>query len=163
MTGAERQHCVDSPLACYYAGAPALRPRCTLTATVRLGAVVLCAPCNAARSTLGKANAQSRYQQAGSSTSWAGLPPPTNKHVPPTRTWLPLSPEPTRPGHPGPRSEPSSASHAKAHNNALRAHPYMSQRSRLRAHPLMSQRIGLRAHIDMSQQGPRVDSPRLRG
>jgi hypothetical protein len=54
MTGAQRQHSVDSPLACYYAGDPALRPRCTLTATVRLGAVVLCASCNAARSTLGK-------------------------------------------------------------------------------------------------------------
>jgi hypothetical protein len=38
----------------YYAGDPAGRPRCTLTATIQLGAVVLCASCNAARSTLGK-------------------------------------------------------------------------------------------------------------
>ena len=54
MTGAERQHSVDSPLACYYAGDPALRPRCTLTATIRLGTVALCPSCNAARSSLGK-------------------------------------------------------------------------------------------------------------
>ena len=39
---------------CYYAGDPARRPSCTLTATVRLGTVALCASCNAARSSLGK-------------------------------------------------------------------------------------------------------------
>src|SRR5674476_1376012 len=54
MTGAECQHSVDSVLACYYAGDPVRRPRCTLTATVQVGAVALCASCNAARSTLGK-------------------------------------------------------------------------------------------------------------
>jgi hypothetical protein len=54
MTGAKRQHSVDTALACYYAGDPARRPRCTLTATVQVGAVALCASCNAARSTLGK-------------------------------------------------------------------------------------------------------------
>ena len=54
MTGAERQHSVDTALACYYAGDPARRRRCTLTATVQVGAVALCAACNAARSTLGK-------------------------------------------------------------------------------------------------------------
>jgi hypothetical protein len=39
---------------CHYAGDPAARPACTLTATVRIGAVALCASCNTARSTLGK-------------------------------------------------------------------------------------------------------------
>ena len=39
---------------CYYAGDPTRRPACTLTATVRLGAVALCASCNTTRSTLGK-------------------------------------------------------------------------------------------------------------
>ena len=58
MTGAERQHSVDSPLACYYAGDPDRRPRCTAAATVRVGAVVLCASCNAARSSLGKGQRQ---------------------------------------------------------------------------------------------------------
>jgi hypothetical protein len=45
---------VDTALACHYADDPARRPRCTLTATIQLGAVTLCASCNAARSTLGK-------------------------------------------------------------------------------------------------------------
>ena len=45
---------LDSPLACYYADDPTGRPRCTLTATIQLGAVTLCASCNAQRSTLGK-------------------------------------------------------------------------------------------------------------
>ena len=49
-----RQRPVDSPRRCHYADDPALRPRCTLTATVRYGAVALCPSCNAARSTLGK-------------------------------------------------------------------------------------------------------------
>lgn len=54
MISPGRQQPVDTALACHYADDPALRPRCTLTATVRLGAVALCASCNAARSTLGK-------------------------------------------------------------------------------------------------------------
>ncbi len=54
MTSPGRQQPVDTPLACYYADDPARRPRCTLTATVQLGAVALCPSCNAARSTLGK-------------------------------------------------------------------------------------------------------------
>ena len=54
MTTPRSQQPVDSPLACYYADDPTTRPRCTLTATVQLGAVVLCASCNALRSTLGK-------------------------------------------------------------------------------------------------------------
>ena len=51
-----RQRGPDTPaaVACHYAGDPALRPRCTLTAEVRLGPVALCGPCAAARSTLGK-------------------------------------------------------------------------------------------------------------
>ena len=49
-----RQPPVDSPRRCHYAADPALRPRCTLTATLRYGAVALCPSCNAARSTLGK-------------------------------------------------------------------------------------------------------------
>jgi hypothetical protein len=50
----ERQRPVDSQLLCHYADDPAARPRCTLTAAVRYGAVALCPSCNAARSTLGK-------------------------------------------------------------------------------------------------------------
>ena len=51
-----RQRGPDTPaaVACYYAGDPALRPHCTLTAEVRLGPVALCGSCAAARSTLGK-------------------------------------------------------------------------------------------------------------
>ena len=49
-----RQPPVDRPRRCHYAGDPAARPGCTLTATVRYGAVALCPSCNAARSTLGK-------------------------------------------------------------------------------------------------------------
>ena len=55
-----RQRPVDSPRRCHYADDPALRPRCTLTATVRYGAVALCQSCNAARSTLGKGQAPVR-------------------------------------------------------------------------------------------------------
>ena len=55
-----RQRPVDSPRRCHYADDPALRPRCTLTATVRYGAVALCPSCNAARSTLGKGQAPVR-------------------------------------------------------------------------------------------------------
>ena len=54
MTSSRRQQSVDTARLCYYAGDPARRPACTLTATIRLGNVVLCASCNAARSTLGK-------------------------------------------------------------------------------------------------------------
>jgi hypothetical protein len=49
-----RQQPVDSPRRCDYATDPAARPWCTLTATLRYGAVALCPSCNAARSTLGK-------------------------------------------------------------------------------------------------------------
>jgi hypothetical protein len=52
-----RQRPVESPRRCHYAEDPALRPRCTLTATLRYGAVALCASCNAARSTVGKGQA----------------------------------------------------------------------------------------------------------
>jgi len=54
VTSPGRQQPVDAALACYYADDPARRPRCTLTATIQLGAVTLCESCNAARSTLGK-------------------------------------------------------------------------------------------------------------
>jgi hypothetical protein len=54
VTSPRRQQPVDTPLICYYAGDPARRPACTLTASVRLGAVALCASCNTTRSTLGK-------------------------------------------------------------------------------------------------------------
>jgi len=54
MTSPRRQQPVDTPKVCYYAGDPTRRPACTLTATIRLGAVTLCASCNAARSSLGK-------------------------------------------------------------------------------------------------------------
>jgi hypothetical protein len=43
-----------SAVRCYYAAYPAARPHCTLTATIRLGAVTLCPSCHARRSTLGK-------------------------------------------------------------------------------------------------------------
>ena len=49
-----RQPPVDSPRRCHYADDPAHRPGCTLTATLRYGAVALCPSCKAARSTLGK-------------------------------------------------------------------------------------------------------------
>jgi len=54
VTNPHRQRPVDTPQACYYAGDPAHRPACTLTATIQLGTVALCESCNAARSTLGK-------------------------------------------------------------------------------------------------------------
>jgi hypothetical protein len=43
-----------SAVRCYYASDPAARPHCTLTATIRLGAVTMCLSCHARRSTLGK-------------------------------------------------------------------------------------------------------------
>ena len=55
-----RQRPVDSPRRCHYADDPALRPWCTLTATLRYGAVALCPSCNAARSTHGKGQAPVR-------------------------------------------------------------------------------------------------------
>jgi hypothetical protein len=54
MTSPRRQQPIDSARLCYYADDPTGRPRCTLTATIQIGAVMLCASCNAARSTLGK-------------------------------------------------------------------------------------------------------------
>ena len=54
MTTTGRQQPVDTALLCYYADDPTGRPRCTLTATIQLGAVRLCPSCDAARSTLGK-------------------------------------------------------------------------------------------------------------
>jgi hypothetical protein len=54
VTSPRRQQTVDTARPCYYADDPARRPGCTLTATIRLGTVALCASCNAARSTLGK-------------------------------------------------------------------------------------------------------------
>jgi hypothetical protein len=54
MTSPRRQRPVDTARPCHYADDPARRPRCTLTATIQIGAVALCASCNAARSTLGK-------------------------------------------------------------------------------------------------------------
>jgi hypothetical protein len=51
-----RQVSVDirGPVRCHYAGEPARRPDCTLTAEVRFGATALCGSCARARSTLGK-------------------------------------------------------------------------------------------------------------
>jgi len=54
VTSPRSQQPVDTPVVCYYAGDPSRRPGCTLTASVRLGAVALCPSCNTTRSTLGK-------------------------------------------------------------------------------------------------------------
>ena len=54
MTSLNCQQPVDTAVACHYIDDPARRPRCTLTATIQIGAVALCPSCNAARSTLGK-------------------------------------------------------------------------------------------------------------
>ncbi len=54
MTSSHCQQPVDSALPCHYINDPTRRPRCTLTATIQIGAIALCASCNAARSTLGK-------------------------------------------------------------------------------------------------------------
>jgi len=54
VTSPGRQRPVDTPRACYYADDLVRRPRCTLTATIQLGATALCPSCNTARSTLGK-------------------------------------------------------------------------------------------------------------
>jgi hypothetical protein len=57
VTSPRCQRSVDTAEACCYAADPARRPECTLTATIRLGNIALCASCNAARSTLGKGQA----------------------------------------------------------------------------------------------------------
>jgi len=57
VTSPGRQRPVDTARACYYADDPVRRPRCTLTASVQLGAVALCPFCNTARSSLGKGQA----------------------------------------------------------------------------------------------------------
>lgn len=54
MTPPKRQGTVDGPVACYYADDPVRRPRCTLTAVVRYGAMALCPACQTQRSTVGK-------------------------------------------------------------------------------------------------------------
>jgi hypothetical protein len=43
-----------NPVRCHYAGDPARRPHCALTAQIALGPVALCGSCAGARSTLGK-------------------------------------------------------------------------------------------------------------
>jgi hypothetical protein len=48
------QPILDTPVQCHYAGDPARRPHCTLTAEVRIGQAALCGSCARARSTLGK-------------------------------------------------------------------------------------------------------------
>jgi len=58
-TPAPASRCQDSvdiqeAVRCHYAGDPARRPDCTLTAEVRFGATALCGSCALARSTLGK-------------------------------------------------------------------------------------------------------------
>jgi hypothetical protein len=56
LTASRRQRGPDTraAVACYYAGDPALRPHCTVTAEITLGPVPLCRSCGRARSTLGK-------------------------------------------------------------------------------------------------------------
>lgn len=48
---------LDTPVLCYYAAEPVRRPHCVLTARVRFGVTGLCAPCAAARSSIGKGTA----------------------------------------------------------------------------------------------------------
>ncbi len=55
MTSPNRQRSVDTAVPCYYAGDPANRPQCTLTATVAFGTITLCPSCQTRRSSLGKA------------------------------------------------------------------------------------------------------------
>ena len=54
MTGRGRQRGVDSALRCPHATDPVLRPRCTVTATVRVGSIALCSSCQSRRSTVAK-------------------------------------------------------------------------------------------------------------
>ena len=93
-----------------------------------------------------RANARSSYQQGRSSTSWAGLQPPTSRHARPKPPWPPPSPEPARPGRPGRPSEPSSASHVKAHNNTSRASAGKSTKPATRASTHESTKRATRAH-----------------
>lgn len=54
MTGQGRQRGVDTALRCQHAADPVLRPRCTVTATVRVGPIPLCSSCHRRRSSVGK-------------------------------------------------------------------------------------------------------------
>lgn len=54
MTCSSCQQRVDTAVPCHYIDDPVRRPRCTLTATIQIGAIALCGSCNVARSTLGK-------------------------------------------------------------------------------------------------------------
>lgn len=54
MSTTPRQGPLDAAVACHYADDPTRRPQCTLTATIRYGAVALCPSCQRRRSTLGK-------------------------------------------------------------------------------------------------------------
>jgi hypothetical protein len=127
MTSQDRQPFVDSPRLCHYADDPARRPRCTAAATVQLGAIMLCSSCNTARSTLGKGQTPVPLP-AGPAFDVLGWVATAHQHVraPPTPPLPQPSPEPAKPEHHGRPSEPNSASHAKAHNNASRAHRLMS-------------------------------------
>jgi hypothetical protein len=49
-----RQRGIDGPVRCHYADDPAIRPDCSLTATVRYGDLALCPSCRSRRSTVGK-------------------------------------------------------------------------------------------------------------
>ena len=60
MTSPHRQQPVDAARPCCYADDPVHRPLCLLTATIRFGAIALCASCNADRSTVGKGQAPVR-------------------------------------------------------------------------------------------------------
>lgn len=57
MSTRRRQQSVDTPVRCFYADDPTRRPDCSLTATVRLGVIALCPPCQARASTIGKGEA----------------------------------------------------------------------------------------------------------
>jgi len=54
MTGPGRQRGVDSAVRCLHAADPFLRPRCTVTATIRVGPIALCSSCHKRRSSAGK-------------------------------------------------------------------------------------------------------------
>lgn len=53
-TGRGRQQGVDNAVRCQHATDPVLRPRCTVTATIRVGPVALCSSCHSRRSSVGK-------------------------------------------------------------------------------------------------------------
>ena len=138
-----RQRPVESPRRCHYAEDPALRPRCTLTATLRYGAVALCASCNAARSTVGKGQAPvplpagpafdvlgwvaTAHQQAGAAE--ATLAAAVTRARQCGATWSVIG-------------EPNSACHVKAHSSAShpawvpqKAHPIRRDHCLEPAHP----------------------------